>query len=124
VPPNRTSSAAGCAPPPKVFTLYVVEIRIEEAARRHGIEDWEIRAIIEYPECRIRLTPRRAGADPHLFAGRIYDQPPLEIIANLADEDAWTAFHAMLLRRSTALEADMDRLAPGLFAAIVDHQRS
>jgi hypothetical protein len=29
----------------------------------------------------------------------------------------------MLLRRSTALEADMNRVAPGLFAAIIDYQR-
>ncbi|MCH9734091.1 MAG: hypothetical protein K0U78_05990 [Actinomycetia bacterium] len=100
-----------------------MEISIEDSARKHGIEDWEIRATIEYPEYRIRLRPRRGGVQPHLFSGRIDNEPPIEVIANLADEQVWESFHAMLLRRSTALAAAMDQLAPGLFNAIVDHQR-
>lgn len=80
--------------------------------------------MIEYPEYRRQLAPRLAGTNPCLFAGRIDHEPPLEVIADLTDGSELVIFHAMLLRRSQAIEAQIDEHCPDMFAAIVDYQRA
>lgn len=96
-----------------------MQITILECAKRHGIAEDEIRAVLSYPVFRIRIAPRQEGADPYLFIGS-YDEnePLLEVIADLVDPDQWIAFHAMMLRPSTiqnlglemGLELVMDEL--------------
>lgn len=69
------------------------------AARRHGITDSEIRAVVSYPIFRVRVAARRAGADLVFFIGR-YDsnEPLIETIADLSDPAEMVVFHAMMLR--------------------------
>ncbi|MBF6176196.1 hypothetical protein [Nocardia blacklockiae] len=95
-----------------------MRITILECAKRHSVVEEEIRVVLSYPVLRIRIAPRRDGADPYLFIGR-YDEnePLLEVIADLAGSDEWVAFHAMMLRPSTihnlGLELVIDALDLG-----------
>jgi hypothetical protein len=100
-----------------------MRITITASAYRHRIKAWEIRSVLEYPEYARQLAPRHPWAQPWLFAGRIRREPPLEILADLADPDDALAFHAMLLRVSTAVVVEIDKYHPELFATIADYQR-
>lgn len=81
-------------------------------------------ATMEYAEYVRQLAPRRPGSVPFLYAGRISNEPPIEVVADFADPDEIVVFHAMLLRRSQAVEAEIDVYHPDLFDAIVDYQRA
>lgn len=78
---------------------------IYASARRHGIADTEIRAVIEHPIVRYRLAPR---AEPDAQLVRMIGDPaggPLvEVVADRADADELHVFHAMLLTSAVARE--------------------
>ncbi|MBF6097312.1 hypothetical protein IU510_04365 [Nocardia cyriacigeorgica] len=86
-----------------------MRITILECARKHGITEQEIRAVVSYPLLRVHITPRLPGAVPHLFIGNFdEDEPLLEIIADLADSAEWIVFHAMMLRPQTISQLHLE----------------
>lgn len=82
-----------------------MKILIYASARRHGIADTEIRAVIEHPIVRYRLAPR---AEPDAQLVRMIGDPaggPLvEVVADRVDADELHVFHAMLLTSAVARE--------------------
>jgi hypothetical protein len=101
-----------------------VRITILECAKQHSVTEEEIRAVLSYPVLRIRLAPRQAGAEPHLFVGS-YDEnePLLEVIADLAGEDEWIAFHAMMLRAATIRNLGLELVVDDLGLDNIARQR-
>ncbi|MFE3444702.1 hypothetical protein ACFXNW_16865 [Nocardia sp. NPDC059180] len=88
-----------------------MRITILECARKHGITEQEIRAVVSYPLLRVQVTPRLPGAVPHLFIGNFDEgEPLLEIIADLVDPAEWVVFHAMMLRPQTIKQLQLEAL--------------
>lgn len=76
----------------------MVKVVIYASARRHGIADAEIRAVVEHPIVRYRIAPR---AEPDAQLVRLIGDPeggPLvEVVADQVGTDELHVFHAMLL---------------------------
>ncbi len=97
-----------------------MRITILDAALDHGIEPEEIRAVIEYPLDRTPLAARKPGSVPVLFIGKYTDnEPPIEVVADLAGAGEAVAFHGMMLRVSTAIAVGLHLRQPELVAQIV-----
>lgn len=82
-----------------------MKVVIYASARRHGIADTEIRAVVEHPLVRYRIAPR---GDPDAQLVRMIGDPnggPLvEVVADRVDADELHVFHAMLLTAAVARE--------------------
>ena len=111
--------------PVSVLHLLDVRVTILDAALWHSIEPDEIRAVVEYPIDRTQLQPRIAGAVPWLYIGK-YDEgePPIEVIADLANPDEVVVFHAMMLRLATALAVGLPDRHPQLIQELVGQRPS
>jgi hypothetical protein len=95
---------------PKVYYTYLVRIEILPSARKHGILDAEIRAVISYPEIRVGLVARFENAYPVLFIGRAADNNPhIEVIADVGAYEQAEVFHAMMLRPATVKNLDLEQ---------------
>ena len=106
-----------------VLHLLGVRITILDAALWHSVEPEEIRAVVEYPLDRTPLNPRLPGTRPWLYIGKFDEnEPPIEVMVDLADTDEIVVFHAMMLRLSTAVAVGLDLRHPDLIDEIV-HQR-
>jgi len=82
------------------------EIRIRPSARKHGIDDARIRAVIRHAPIALE-NPVRPGQ--LIFLGPDHHGNPLEVIAFEDDEGVLWVIHAMRLRpryRSTYLEVN------------------
>lgn len=120
-PPPQTPQPSGPVDPvlgeaiptlhPKSITLCGVRIVIHPAARRHGITDAEIRAVIEFPITRVILDARKAGTAPVLFIGAPgVNEPDLEVIADLVNPIEAIVFHAMVLRPKLVADVGMEHI--------------
>lgn len=82
-----------------------MKVVVYASARRHGIADTEIRAVLEHPIVRYRIAPR---AEPDAQLIRMVGDPdagPLvEVVADHVDVDEMHVFHAMLLTPAVARE--------------------
>lgn len=78
---------------------------IYASARRHGIADDEIRAVLEHPIVRYRLTPR-SEPDAQLIrmVGDPHGGPLVEVVADQVDAEELHVFHAMLLTSAVVRE--------------------
>lgn len=78
---------------------------IYASARRHGIADSEIRAVLEHPIVRYRLTPR-SEPDAQLIrmVGDPHGGPLVEVVADQMDAEELHVFHAILLTAAVARE--------------------
>ncbi|MBH0776201.1 hypothetical protein [Nocardia bovistercoris] len=89
----------------------MARITIVESARKHGISDDEIRAVVSYPMLRTRLTQRLPETLPYPFIGNFdQDEPPIEVIADLVDPAEWVVFHAMMLRPQMIRQLQLEEL--------------
>lgn len=83
-----------------------MRIEILDSARRHGITDGEIRAVVTYPEYRTPIAPRLPGSRPVLSIGSAgANEPHIEVIHDAVTSDLAVVFHAMMLRPVTALQS-------------------
>jgi hypothetical protein len=94
----------------KGYYTFSIRIEINNSAKRHGITDAEIRAVISYLELRFSLVARIGiDAAPVLHIGRAADnQPHIEVIADLIDPAVAVVFHAMMLRPKLVNELGLD----------------
>lgn len=82
-----------------------MKVVIYESARRHGISDSEVRAVVDHPIVRYRIAPR-AEPDAQLVR-MVGDQdggPLVEVVADDVGVDELHVFHAMLLTPAVARE--------------------
>lgn len=78
---------------------------IYTSARRHGIADDEIRAVLEHPIIRYRLTPRfEPDAQLNRMVGDPHGGPLIEVVADQVDAEELHVFHAMLLTSAVVRE--------------------
>lgn len=82
------------------------KIVVYESARRHFVLDEEMRNVVSYPIVRYRSASRIfRGVQVSVFIGGLERGPLIEVVA----EDrggVLHVFHAMMLTRRTALEAE------------------
>ncbi|MCZ4539148.1 hypothetical protein O4090_01240 [Dietzia kunjamensis] len=78
---------------------------IYASARRHGVADAEIRAVLAHPIVRYGLVPR---ADPEAklvrMVGDMNGGALIEVVADQIEQDELHVFHAMLLTAAVARE--------------------
>lgn len=78
---------------------------IYASARRHGIADTEIRAVLEHPIVRYRLAARlEPDAQLVRMVGDPDGGPLVEVVADQVDSGELHVFHAMLLTSAVARE--------------------
>lgn len=82
-----------------------MKVVIYASARRHGIADTEIRAVLEHPIVRYRLA-HRSEPDAQLvrMVGDPEGGPLVEVVADRVDSGELHVFHAMLLTSAVARE--------------------
>ncbi|GAA1718771.1 MAG: hypothetical protein Q7T31_12370 [Dietzia sp.] len=82
-----------------------MKVVIYASARRHGITDAEIRAVLEHPIVRYRLAPR-TGPQAKLL--RMVGDPDggalIEVVVDRVGGEELHVFHAMLLTAAVARE--------------------
>ncbi len=87
--------------------------RILASARQHGIEDWEIRAVIGFYGARLPVAAIKPGALLWLYIGPPADNEPwIEVIADHSNEPDIVVFHAMMLRPSTVSSNNIEGVDP------------
>jgi hypothetical protein len=82
-----------------------VKVVITRSARRHGITEDEIRAVLAHPIVRYRVVPRLAPeAEVFRAVGDPHDGGIVEIVAEDLPGSGIHVFHAMLLTSGVARE--------------------